>query len=112
MKKKLDDCKPSVRKLRKSLNEVQKHQSDVIDKEPVEEEGGNALEKHDDLCNEVSQYLDTLDRQKKKADKFFQDCDDIKIWAPTVEEKILNNQTDSKDPEELRRELKQLDVSN
>lgn len=101
-----------MRKLKKSLTEVQKHRTDEVDKEPVEEEATKAIEKHDELCHDVAQYLDTLERQQQKAKKFFDDVNDIKDWAPKVEEKIKQSEPKSKEPQDLKQELKRLDVSN
>ena len=69
-----------------------------------------AIEKHDELCHDVSQHLDVLDRQQEKAKKFFEGVDSIREWAPKVEESIKQTEPKSKDPEDLKEELKRLDV--
>lgn len=110
MKKKLDDKKPTVRELRALQGEVQAYHSDEIDKEPVEEEAAKVCDKHEELCFEVSQYLDTLDRIHDKSDKFFAEVEDIKLWAPDIEKQVKESDITSKDPEELQKELERLDV--
>lgn len=110
MKKKLDDSKPKVRQLRALQPELQAFHSDEIDKEPVEEEATKVADKHEELCYEVSQYLDTLDRIHDKSEKFFADVNDIKSWAPGVKDQVKESDVTSKNPEELQKELERLDV--
>lgn len=111
MKVKLDENKPLVRKLRKSLADIQKQPSDKIDKEPVSEETTTALELNDVLCSDVNQYCDSLDRQLEKANKFFNGCDKIRDWAPGMEDKIKEIDVEPKSITDLQADLKELDVS-
>lgn len=96
--------------MRAMQGDLQSFYSDEIDKEPLEEEATKLCDKHEALCYEVSQYLDTLDRIHDKSEKFFSEVDDVLSWAPGIEEQIKSSDVKSKDPEDLQEELKRLDV--
>ena len=107
----MDDIKPKVRDLKNTQSEIKAFHAEEIDKTPVEEEAVEAIETHDELFQDIAQYLDNLDRTHEKAKKFFDDVKDIKDWAPVIEKRLTDSDTKSKEPEELKKELKELDVS-
>jgi len=110
LKKKLDEIKPEVRELRANQTEVKVFHAEEVDKKPVEEEATEAIKTHDDLRQQVLEYLDDLDHIHDKAEKFFEDVNEIKNWAPAVEDSLKDCETTSKDPEDLKKELAALEA--
>ena len=68
------------------------------------------LEKHDELYREAPHYLLSVEKQLHRASKFFEDVEAIKQWAPTVQERIKEQEPRSKEPEDLRTVLRRIEV--
>ena len=109
LKSKLDEKKPEVRKLRANQGEVKSLHTEDIDKKPVVDEATQTIKDYEALQLDVADYLDDLDHIEQRAEKFHGDIKAIDDWAPAVEDRIKKCESKSKDPEDLKKELDELD---
>ena len=100
--------KPEVRKLRANQGEVKYLHAEEIDKKPVVDEASQTIKEYEDLQIDLAKYLDNLDHVEQRAEKFFGDIEKINDWAPDAEDRIQKCESKSKDPEDLKKELEEL----
>ena len=93
------------------MNELKEHDANVIDKHEIEEDAILCIQKTDRLKDEIVKHNDAVSKQLEYVQKFFEDFDAIKEWAPILEEKMVQIDSMCTEVDDMKLKVKELDVS-
>ncbi len=111
LKRRLDEDKPNKQHAKATSDKILRFPNDNVEKKPVNEHCDKVLKKREEIERSVDGKIATLEKQISKAKKFCMGVATVDTWAPQIDDALEQDQVAAKEPEEIKQQLKKLDVS-
>ena len=99
-----------MKKVKTATQKITRYPDESVNKKPALDYTDSIVKRREDIQRAIDNYLPTVEQQLEKATKFYKDVDTIEKWAPKVEKALEKEEPISKEPEEILKELKRLEV--
>ncbi len=111
LKDKMDKNRPATKSAKSTADKILRFPNESVDKKLTTEHCEKVLDTRSDINRSVDSKVATLEKQVSKARIFYSNVASIDKWAPSVEEVLEKEDFTVKEPEEMKVQLKKLDVS-
>lgn len=110
MRNLLDDDKHSISEVNLASENIARAPGELSDKRSVTEQADRIVKRRDTLDRVIDGRIATLEKQVDKANAFYKVNAVIEEWVPQIEEALDEKEPQLKDPNEIKAQMKKLQV--